>query len=238
MSATGDSEGSRRYTLDTQFGEKYFAFRFNAVRDDTKYSRPLLGRAAEGFHIAATVQPWKRLQIRGEYRTYNRDTIFAQAATVRTPLTWRVNNNTVSTDNQSTRYLVAFPEFVALTGGAIDLDKVDSAVGPYHRDAYVNHIKSVVAEVAIAEGLAVQLRYGHDSRVNDAPRASSTTVYAPGAAGNLYVDPATGQVGQKWAFNTSLIATPFFTGARGYRAAVAYQKDLGKWFGRHQSNIF
>lgn len=253
VSAMGDSEGSRRYTVDTQFGEKYFAVRFNGVKDDTKYSRPGLGRYAEGYHIAATVQPWKRLQIRGEYRYYSRDTIFAQAATVRAPLSWQLpardplgapivnvpgNLTATNVDNKSARYLVAFPEVVALTGGAIDLDKVDSAVGPYHRDVYFNRIKSVVAEATLMEGLAIQLRYGHDARVNEAPRASSTTVFAPGAVGNNYVDPVTGQIGQKWAFNTSIVATPFFTGARGYRGALAYQKNLGKWFGRHQASVF
>ncbi len=237
LAATGDSEGSRRYTVDAGFGEKYFAFRFNGVKDDTKYSRPGLGRAAEGYHLAATIQPWKRLQIRGEYRYYSRDTIFAQASTVRAPLTWLLPNGT-RVDNQSARYLVAFPEISQITGGVIDLDKVDSAVGPYHRDFYINRIKSVVAEATLAEGLAVQVRYGHDARVNEAPRASSTTVFAPGATGNNYVDPVTGQVGQRWAFNTSVVGTPFFTGARGYRGAVAYQKDLGKWFGRHQANVF
>jgi outer membrane receptor protein involved in Fe transport len=235
--AKGDSEGTRRYTVDAQFGQKYFAFRFNGVKDDTKYSRPGLGRYAEGYHLAATVQPWKRLQIRGEYRYYNRDTIFAQAPTVRAPLSWVLNNG-VRVDNQSARYLVAFPKIVQLTGGVIDLDKVDSAVGPYHRDVYFNRIKSVVAEATLMEGLAVQLRYGHDARVNEAPRASSTTVFAPGAIGNNYVDPVTGQIGQKWAFNTSVVATPFFTGARGYRGAIAYQKDLGKRFGRHQASLF
>ncbi len=236
-SATGDSEGSRRYAVDTQFGEKYFAVRFNGVTDDTKYSRPLLGRAARGYHVAATVQPWKRLQIRGEYRYYTRDTIFAQSSTVRAPLAWTLNNG-VRVDTQSARYLVAFPEIVQMTGGVIDLDKVDSAVGPYHRDAYINKIKSVVAEATITEGLAIQLRYGHDARVNEAPRASSTTVFAPGATGNNYVDPVTGRTGEAWALNTSVVGTPFFTGARGYRAALAYQKDLGKWFGRHQANVF
>lgn len=237
VAATADSEGTRRYTLDAQVGLKYFAFRVNGVRDDTKYFRPGLQRHAEGYHLTATVQPWKRLQIRGEYRYYRRDTIFAQAVTVRAPLTWLLPNGT-RVDNQNTRYLVAFPEISQITGGAFDLTKVDSATGPYTRDDYYNRIKSVVAEATLAEGLAIQLRYGHDARVNDAPRPSSTTVYAPGATGNLYVDPVTGQVGQQWAFNTSVVATPFWTGARGYRAAVAYQKDLGKWFGRHQASVF
>ncbi|MBL9210099.1 MAG: TonB-dependent receptor [Opitutaceae bacterium] len=237
ISAMGDSEGSRRYTLDAQWGFKYFGLRVNGVRDDTKYFRPGLSRTAEGIHIAATVQPWKRLQIRGEFRDYSRDTVFAQAVTVRAPLSWVLPNG-VRVDNQSSRYLVAFPEATQITGGAFDLTTVDSAIGPYHRDFYFNKIKSVVAEATLAEGLAVQLRYGHDARVNAAPRASSTTVFAPGATGNNYVDPVTGQVGQQWAFNTSLVATPFWTGARGYRAALAYQKDLGKWFGRHQASLF
>jgi outer membrane receptor protein involved in Fe transport len=236
FSATGDSEGTRRYTADAQAGEKVFALRFNWVKSDVGTFRPGLNQQARGYHIAATFQPFKRLQIRGEFRSYSRDTIFAQAVTIRAPLTLLLPNGT-RVDNQNSRYVVAFPNASELTGGQFDLTKVDSAIGPYHRDAYFNQLKSVVAEATLAEGLALQLRYGHDSRVNDALRASNTTVYAPGAAGNNYVDPVTNQVGTQWSMNQSIIATPFWTGARGYRAALAYQKDLGKW-GRHQSNLF
>ena len=185
--------------------QKYFGFRVNGVRDDTRYFRPGLRRHAEGYHLATTLQPWKRLQIRGEYRYYNRDTVFAQAVIVRAPLTLLLPNG-ARVDNQNSRYLVAFPEVSQLTGGAFDLTKVDSAIGPMHRDVYFNAIKSVVAEATLAEGLAVQLRYGHDARINDAPRASSTTVFAPGATGNNYVDPATGATGTKWAMNQSMTA--------------------------------
>ena len=140
-------------------------------------------------------------------------------------------------DNQNSRYLVAFPNVGELTGGTFDLTKVDSAIGPFHRDAYKNQIRSVVAEMTLAEGLALQLRYGHDARINDPLRASSTTVFAPGAAGNNYVDPVTGRVGTQWAMNQTMTALPFWTGARGYRAALAYQKDLRRW-GRHQFSAF
>jgi hypothetical protein len=95
-----------------------------------------------------------------------------------------------------------------------------------------------VAETTLAPGLALQLRYGHDARINDPLRATSTVVFAPGATGNNYVDPATGQTGTQWAFNTAMNAAPFWTGARGFRGALAYQKDLGKWFGRHQASAF
>ena len=236
FSATGDSEGTRRYTFDAQAGYKYGGFRVNAVRGDTKYFRPGTQQRNEGLHLSGTLQPWKRLQIRGEWRHFTRDTIFAQAVTVRAPATLKLPTGEL-VDNQNTRYLVAFPNVSELTGGAFDLTKVDSAIGPFNRDAYKNGIKSVVAEATLAEGLALQVRYGHDARINDPLRTTTTTIYAPCAPGNNYVDPATGQVGTKWAFNPSMNATPFFTGARGYRAALAYQKNLGRW-GRHQASVF
>jgi outer membrane receptor protein involved in Fe transport len=251
VSALMDSEGSRRYTLDAGFGQKYFGFRVNGVRDDTKYFKPGLKRHAEGYHLAATIQPWKRLQIRGEYRYYNRDTIFAQAVTITAPTTWllpsrdplgypipNASNTNTQMNGKNIRYLVAFPEARALLGNVFDYRTLDSGVGPFHRDDYFNRIKSVVAELAITDELGLQLRYGHDARVNDAFRASSTTAVAPGVVSNAYVDPATGAVGQRWAFNTTQVTTPYFTGARGYRAALAYRKNLGKWFGNHQGSVF
>lgn len=249
-----DSEGSWRTTLDAQAGNRMFALRLNGVKGDTRFFRPGHRQQNAGIHAAATFQPWKNLQIRGEYRYFTRDSIFAQAVTVRTPLSWQlpatdpfgarivnVPGNTAATnvDNKSSRYLVAFPEVAEFTrGGPFDLTTVDSAVGPFHRDAYTNIIRSIVAEATLAPGLALQLRYGHDARINDPLRATSTVVFAPGATGNNYVDPATGAIGTKWALNTAMNAAPFWTGARGYRAALAYQKNLGKWFGRHQASAF
>ena len=251
VSALGDSEGSRRYTLDVQAGEKYFAFRLNRVLDDTKYFKPGLRRRADGTHLAATIQPFKRLQIRGEFRNYSRDTVFATAATITAPTTWLLPKtdlfgypipNANTTNNQmngkSILYLLAYPEAQPLIGGMFDYKTYDSATATLNRDMYFNQIKSVVAEAALAEGLALQVRYGHDSRVNDPLRATSNAAVAPGTASNAYVDPVTGQIGTKWAFNTSMNATPFYTGARGYRASLAYQKNLGKWLGKHSANIF
>jgi len=236
FSALGDSEGSRRYTVDAQAGGKYFALRLNGVKADMKNFRPGLGQETEGYHVAATFQPFRRLQIRGEFRDYTRDTIFAQTAIIRAPVNLRLNNGE-SLDNMHARYLVAWPEAPALTNGVFDLTRVDSPIGALHRDAYFNQIGAGVAEATLAEGLAVQLRYGDDSRVNDALRASTTTIFAPGATGNGYLDPETGRVGTAWAMNQTMVATPFWTGARGYRAALAYQKDLRRW-GRHQASVF
>ena len=114
----------------------------------------------------------------------SRNAILAQAVIVRAPLTLLLPNG-ARVDNQNSRYLAAFPEARNLTGGKFDLTTVDSAIGPFRRDAYFNRLKSVVAEATLAEGLAVQLRYGHDARVNQSLNPSSTSVFAPGATGNL-----------------------------------------------------
>ena len=249
-----DSEGSWRSTLDTQASNRMFGLRVNAAKGDTRFFRPGHRQQNAGVHVAATFQPFKNLQIRGEYRYFTRDAVFAQDVTVRAPLSWQLpardafgaavvnvpgNLTATNVDNKSSRYLVSFPDVAQFTrNGPFDLTTVDSAVGPFHRDAYTNIIRSVVAETALAPGLALQLRYGHDARINDPLRATSTVVYAPGAAGNNYVDPATGQVGTQWALNTAMNAAPFWTGARGFRGALAYQQDLGKWFGRHQASAF
>jgi outer membrane receptor protein involved in Fe transport len=236
LTGTADSEGSYRTTLDANAGNKFFAVRVNAVKANTKYFRPNLSQATEGIHVTTTVRPLKWLEFRGEYRDYSRDAIIAQAVIVRAPLTLLLPNG-ARVDNQNSRYLAAFPESRNLTDGKFDLTTVDSAIGPYRRDAYFNQLKSVVAEATLAEGLAVQLRYGHDARVNQSLNPSSTSVYAPGATGNFYVDPTTGAIGNKWAMNQTLNDAPFWTGARGYRASVAYQKNLGRW-GSHQLSAF
>jgi outer membrane receptor protein involved in Fe transport len=254
ITGTIDSEGSWRSTLDTQASNRMFGLRVNAVKGDTRFFRPGHRQQNAGVHVAATFQPFKNLQIRGEYRYFTRDAVFAQDVTVRAPLSWQLpardafgaavvnvpgNLTATNVDNKSSRYLVSFPDVAQFTrNGPFDLTTVDSAVGPFHQDAYTNIIRSVVAETALAPGLALQLRYGHDARINDPLRATSTVVYAPGAAGNNYVDPATGQVGTQWALNTAMNAAPFWTGARGFRGALAYEKDLGKWFGRHQASAF
>ncbi|MGH7959377.1 MAG: TonB-dependent receptor plug domain-containing protein, partial [Opitutaceae bacterium] len=49
FSATRDSEGSRRYTLDAQAGFKMFALRVNAVKGDTRFFRPGLRQQNAGW---------------------------------------------------------------------------------------------------------------------------------------------------------------------------------------------
>jgi outer membrane receptor protein involved in Fe transport len=237
FSATGDSEGSRRYTVDAGVGSRYWAFRLNAVHGDTKYFRPANRQLNEGLHLAATIRPWKRLEIRGEWRHLIRNTTYPSSGTVRAPLNLLLPTGE-RVDNQSTRYIAAFPNASELTGGLIDVTKADTLFGPYYAFAFKNKLKSIVAEASLTDNLALQVRYGHDARVNNALSPTNSTIFAPGSAGNLYVDPVTGQVGTQWAFTSGLPQlNPFHTGARGYRAALVYQKSLGRW-GRHQASAF
>ncbi|MEY4816631.1 MAG: Virulence-associated outer membrane protein Vir-90, partial [Verrucomicrobiota bacterium] len=173
ITGTTDSEGSWRSTLDTQASNRMFGLRVNAAKGDTRFFRPGHRQQNAGVHVAATFQPWKNLQIRGEYRYFTRDAVFAQAVTVRAPLSWQLpardafgaavvnvpGNATTTTaanvDNKSSRYLVSFPDVAQFTrNGPFDLTTVDSAIGPFHRDAYTNIIRSVVAETTLAPGLA------------------------------------------------------------------------------------
>ena len=85
-----DSEGSWRSTLDTQASNRMFGLRLNAAKGDTLFFRPGHRQQNAGVHVAATFQPFKNLQIRGEYRYFTRDAVFAQAVTVRAPLSWQL----------------------------------------------------------------------------------------------------------------------------------------------------
>ncbi|MEI6467807.1 MAG: TonB-dependent receptor plug domain-containing protein, partial [Verrucomicrobiota bacterium] len=237
LAAGGDSEGSRRYTLDVGSGFKYWGWRINAVKGDAKYFRPANRQQNEGLQLATTIRPWQRLEIRGEWRHLTRTTTYPNSGTVRAPLNLLLPTGE-RMDGQSTRYIAAFPNASALTGGVIDVTKADTLFGPYYAFAFKNISKSIVAETTLAEGLALQVRYGHDARVNNALSPTNSTIFAPGGAGNLYADPVTGQVGTSWAFTSGLPQlNPFHTGARGYRAALAYQKDAGR-LGRHQASAF
>lgn len=237
LSLGADSEGSRRATFDIGAGSRLLALRVNAVHGDARYFRPANQQINRGLHLAATVRPWQRLEIRGEWRHLTRVTTYPNSGTVRAPLNLLLPTGE-RVDGQSTRYLAAFPNVGELTGGVIDVTKADTLFGPYYAFAFKNIIRSVVAEANLAEGLGLQVRYGHDARVNNALSPTNNTLFAPGATGNLYADPATGQVGTQWAFTSGLPQlNPFHTGARGYRVALAYQKNLGRW-GRHQASAF
>ncbi len=237
FSAGGDSEGSRRFAFDAGAGTRLFALRVNAVHGDAKYFRPANRQVNQGLHLAATLRPWKRLEIRGEWRHLTRVTTYPNSGTLRAPLNLLLPTGE-RVDGQSTRYVAAFPNASQLTGGVIDVTKADTLFGPYYAFAFKNKLKSVVAEATLAEGLGLQVRYGHDARVNNALSPTNGTIFMPGSTGNLYADPLTGQVGTQWAFTSGLPQlNPFHTGARGYRAALFYQKDLGRW-GRHQASAF
>jgi outer membrane receptor protein involved in Fe transport len=237
ITAGGDSEGSRRFTLDAGAGNRLLALRLNAVHGDAKYFRPANRQENRALHLAATFRPWRNLEIRGEWRHLTRLTTYPNSGTLRAPLNLLLPTGE-RLDGQSTRYVAAFPNALALTDGLIDVTKADTLFGPYYAFAFKNQLKSVVAEATLADGLGLQVRYGHDARVNNALSPTNNTLFMPGSTGNLYVDPTTGQVGTKWAFTSGLPQlNPFHTGARGYRAALVFQRNLGR-AGQHRASAF
>src|SRR5688572_21475418 len=117
VTVKGDSEGQWRTTLDAQASNRMFGLRINGVKGDTRFFRPGHRQQNAGVHVAATFQPWKRLTFRGEYRYFTRDSVFATAMTVRTPLSWQLpdvdpfgapipSGTARAVDNKSSRYLV------------------------------------------------------------------------------------------------------------------------------------
>lgn len=236
ITGTTDSEDSTRATFDANVGSRLFAVRVNAVKGTTRFFKPTIGQLTEGLQVAATVQPWKRLQIRGEWRHYTRDTILAQSGTVRAP-TDLILSNGVRADNQPLRYILAQDNGQALLGNQFDLVNADSVMGVFRRDAYVNASKGITAELNLAKNLDLQVRYGHDNRVNHACYPTSTTIYHPYSTLNLYRD-ADGNPMRVWSMNTNQYSSgEFWQGARGYRAALVYRLQSAK-LGMHAVSLF
>ncbi len=238
FSATADRWGSSRASMDANLGYKKFAFRLNTTKGNTYYSRPIKGQFNEGLQLAVAVQPFKRVRVFADYRHYERDSLFSASATVRAnPATLMSDGRTL--DNKSARLILAIPGGEQLLGGAINLENSESLLGVYRRDFYVNESKSITAEVNIAKGLDVQVRYGHDARLNRALYPSNGTVYAPDSPLNQYVD----ENGVKqWAIFTnqyqgSGTSGSYGTGARGYRVAAVYRFS-SKYLGEHGINVF
>lgn len=236
MGAQFDSEGSERYTFDANVGRKWLALRVNAVKAETKLFRPILGHQNQGLHLATTIQPLKRVTLRAEYRHLDRNAVLANGGTLRANPAIRMSNGELL-DNQSMSYLMTIPGVTELTGGTLSLVTNDSAFGVYRRDNYTHEVRAVTMETAITDRLALQLTYAHDTRQNDGLSPSASTVFTPDAPGNLYRDE-NGRLGTAWALNTTFNnPNGLRAGSRGYRATIAYQRNLGRW-GNHAMNFF
>jgi outer membrane receptor protein involved in Fe transport len=234
FSAKFDSEGSDRFTADLNAGTEKFGLRLNAVKGRERYYRPILGFKQDGIQLAATLRPFKWLGVFGDYRHYERDHIRANTSSVTTPASMTLPNGELL-NGMSARRLVGlggsaiFNNFITLTNN-------DSMSGAFTRHHHINESKTVTVELTPSRDLAFQFRYGHDSRVNKGLNPSNTAMFHPDAPGNLMTD-ASGALARQWAFNTTMTATPLWTGAHGYKATGVYHLDLGKW-GDHRLNVF
>jgi outer membrane receptor protein involved in Fe transport len=229
-----DSEGSWSHKVDLNASTRKFALRVNGLLGDERYYRPVLGLHQEGLQLAATLRPFRWLNVFADYRHYTRAAIIAQSATVRAPTDLRLSNGLLL-DNQVTRYITGYGG-VELTDHVITLASQDSVFGAWQRQHWTNQAKSVTVDLTPARDLAFQFRYGHDSRLNFTQAPTSGVIFHPYATGNLLVD-ANGAPRREWAFNSSLQPIKTHSGARGYKLTAAGRRDLGRW-GDHRLNAF
>ncbi|HEY0947078.1 MAG TPA: TonB-dependent receptor plug domain-containing protein, partial [Opitutaceae bacterium] len=80
-----DSEGSLRHEVDANVGDKYFAIRTTAVKDDTYFWKRILDRHHKGYFLTSTFRPIKQLTFRAEYRNFERSEINGTGGTIRAP---------------------------------------------------------------------------------------------------------------------------------------------------------
>ena len=231
---TFDSEQSYRQTIDANVGNSLVALRVNGVIGETKFYRPILAQRTDGLQLAATVQPLPGLTLRGEFRKYQRDGVTSgqnNQAVFSAPaaLQFRLPNGTVRALNGlEARYVLGLPGGVEQIDNLFSYSNSDSLFGGNLRQNWSNESKGVTLEHEFTRDLAIQLRYGHDARINHSAQASSSSIYHATAAGN-----PTGT----WAIQNTPTASDTITGARGYRAALVYSKDLRR-LGKHQLSAF
>ena len=140
LTAKTDSEGSRRFTGDINAGTRTLAVRLNAVNDRQRYYRPALGIDQKGVQLAATIRPWKWLNLSGEFRDYTRSHSRAGAATLRTPVNLLLRTGE-RMDGQITRYAVGLGG-IALTNGFLDYTNESSMLGVYTNHHYMTDAKA------------------------------------------------------------------------------------------------
>lgn len=232
---SGDSEGSLTQKTDINVSKNNYAFRVNGLLGDESFYRPILGVRQEGLQLAATLRPFRWLNVFGDYRNYTRAAAIAQSATVRAPAGLLLSNG-LPMDNQVTRYITGYGG-AELTDNVITLASQDSVFGVWQRQHFTNQSSSVTIDVLPSKDLAFQFRYGHDERTNFVLNASSGVIYHPDAPGNLFTDASGARI-REWAINSSLNAGKTVTGARGYKFMAAGRRDLGRWLGEHRVSAF
>jgi outer membrane receptor protein involved in Fe transport len=230
FNATYDSEGSTRYTMDINAGAKQFAIRVNALKDNERYFRPVLGLRQEGLQVAPIVKPLNWLTITGEYRHVLRDNINSgnpKNEVVRAP-TNLILTDGEKLDNQNARKITGLGGS-ELINNFITLTNQDSISGAYKRHYYIIEGQAIAVEAKASNNLYFKFVYGQDERTNFSVAPSSSVVYAPDAVGNNYTDP---YGNHQWAMNTSPTGTSSQQGSRGSKLTGFYHRDLGRW-GEH-----
>jgi outer membrane receptor protein involved in Fe transport len=237
-----DTEGSRRYEAEANYGTKNFAVTAIGIKDDTLVWKPGLERHHEGYYAAVSVRPTSWLVLRGEYRNFNRVATFAQSAEINVPNQylpdWALANS--GDPNQTNRRIRYFlyregEGFLGYNWSNADSPIIISA-GKIDHEYY-----GVAAEARVTRNFSLQLRYGNDERTNFAlMNSSAPTVYHPESAASsrdAYFPELKGQ----WAYRLSPNenyehAGSTFQSQKGLRLAGNLRFNTGG-FAHHEFNF-
>ncbi|MDR2673930.1 MAG: hypothetical protein LBC18_03450 [Opitutaceae bacterium] len=237
-----DSEGTRRYEAETNYGTRTFAVTAIGIKDDTLFWKPGLERHHRGYYAAVAARPANWLILRGEYRKFDRVETNSQSAEINVPdaylPAWALaGSGDPNQGNRRIRY------FLYREGGdflGFNWSNADSALLVSSRK--VDHeYYGVAVEARVTNWFSLQLRYGNDERTNFAlMQNSSVQLFHPGYAAtsrDAYFPELAGQ----WTYRVrpdenSEHAGTTFQSQRGFRLAGNLRFKTGK-IGRHEFNF-
>jgi outer membrane receptor protein involved in Fe transport len=237
-----DSEGSRRYEAEANYGTRTFAVTAIGIKDDTFFWKPGLERHHRGYYAAVAYTPTNWLILRGEYRNFDRTEINSQSAEVSVPAQYlpdwaQTGSGDPNLGNRRIRYFL-YREGDGYMG--FNWSNADSAMLVSARK--VDHeYYGVAAEARVTNWFSLQLRYGNDERTNFAlMQNSSVTLFHPRATADsrdAYFPELAGQ----WTYRVSPSensehAGTTFQSQRGFRLAGNLRFKTGK-IGRHEFNF-
>ncbi|WP_108825248.1 TonB-dependent receptor [Ereboglobus luteus] len=242
-----DSEGTRRYQGEINFGTRKFAVRAVGVRDDTKYWKQDLGRRHRGVYATVAVRPVKWLVIRAEYRKFNRLEPLAQSYTAAIPNEYlpewaRSPSSTYASPRLRNLLYREGDGYLGFKWSTVDSVGAGTKVRSIDHEYY-----GVSVEARVSRNLSLQLRVGHDERDNFALASkSSAAIYHPEFTNSTLaaIRALYPELDGKWIYRvsyggeggTGATTGQVINSQEGFRLAGNYRFNVGK-FSRHEFNL-
>ncbi|MDR0352703.1 MAG: hypothetical protein LBI02_04940 [Opitutaceae bacterium] len=237
-----DSEGTRRYEAETNFGTRAFAVTAIGIKDDTFFWKPGLERHHRGHYAAVAVRPANWLILRGEYRNFDRVETNSQSAELNAPDAYlpdwaRAGSGDPNQTNRRIRYFLyrEGEDFLGFNWANADSPMLVSSRKVDHE------YYGLAAEARLTNWFSLQLRYGNDERTNFAlMQNSSVTLFHPQAEATSR-DAYFPELKGRWAYRVnpnenSEHAGTTFQSQKGFRLAGNLRFHTGK-IGRHEFNF-